>query len=124
MLAPGFIDVHNHSDEGLATDPLAETQVSQGITTLVIGPDGDSPWPIAEYLDERDKSPPAVNVMTMVGHATVRELVMGKDFRRDGDARGDREDGGARRAGHAGRRGGPFLRPRVRRRQLLPRPRS
>ncbi len=82
VLAPGFIDVHNHSTEGLATDPLAETQISQGITTLVLGPDGDSPWPIAAYLDERDKAPAAVNVMTMVGHETVRSLVMGKDFRR------------------------------------------
>jgi len=82
VLAPGFIDVHNHSTEGLATDPLAETQTSQGITTLVLGPDGDSPWPIAAYLDERDKAPAAVNVMTMVGHATVRSLVMGEDFKR------------------------------------------
>src|SRR5207344_2562782 len=82
VLAPGFIDVHNHSTEGLATDPLAETQISQGITTLVLGPDGDSPWPIAAYLDERDKAPAAVNVMTMVGHATVRSLVMGEDFKR------------------------------------------
>jgi N-acyl-D-amino-acid deacylase len=82
VLAPGFIDVHNHSTEGLATDPLAETQISQGITTLVLGPDGDSPWPIAAYLAERDKAPAAVNVMTMVGHATVRSLVMGEDFKR------------------------------------------
>ncbi len=82
VLAPGFIDVHNHSTEGLATDPLAETQISQGITTLVLGPDGDSPWPIAAYLDERDKAPATVNVMTMVGHATVRSLVMGEDFKR------------------------------------------
>ncbi len=82
VLAPGFIDVHNHSEEGLLTDPLAQTQVSQGITTLVLGPDGDSPWPIGEYLQARRDSPPAVNVMTMVGHATVRERVMGEDFRR------------------------------------------
>ena len=86
VLAPGFIDVHNHSDEGLATDPLAETQVSQGITTLVLGPDGDSPWPIAGYLDEREKAPAAVNVMTMVGHETVRSLVMGKDYKRKSTA--------------------------------------
>ena len=52
-LAPGFIDVHNHSEEGIATDPSAQTQVSQGITTLVLGPDGGSPWPIGEYLDAR-----------------------------------------------------------------------
>jgi N-acyl-D-amino-acid deacylase len=82
VLAPGFIDVHNHSTEGLGPDPLAETQVSQGITTLVLGPDGDSPWPIAAYLAEREKAPAAVNVMTMVGHETVRSLVLGKDFRR------------------------------------------
>jgi N-acyl-D-amino-acid deacylase len=81
-LAPGFIDVHNHSETGLSRDPSAETQVSQGITTLVLGPDGDSAWPIADYLAARRASPPAVNVMTMVGHATVRELVMGKDYRR------------------------------------------
>jgi N-acyl-D-amino-acid deacylase len=82
VLAPGFIDVHNHSTEGLEEDPLAVTQVSQGITTLVLGPDGSSPWPIAEYLKARAAAPPAVNVMTMVGHETVRSLVMGKDFRR------------------------------------------
>jgi N-acyl-D-amino-acid deacylase len=82
VLAPGFIDTHNHSTEGLKSDPLAETQVSQGITTLVLGPDGDSPWPIAAYLKERRESPPAVNVMTMVGHETVRHLVMGKDYKR------------------------------------------
>jgi len=82
VLSPGFIDVHNHSTEGLLSDPLAESQVSQGITTVVQGPDGESPWPIAEYLDKLRQAPPAVNVLTMVGHATVRELVMGKDFRR------------------------------------------
>ena len=82
VLAPGFIDPHNHSTEGLETDPLAETQVSQGITTVVIGPDGDSPWPIGEYLAAREKKPAAVNVMTMVGHETVRSQVLGKDYRR------------------------------------------
>jgi N-acyl-D-amino-acid deacylase len=86
VLAPGFIDIHNHSTEGLVTDPLAETQISQGITTLVLGPDGDSPWPIAAYLDEREKTPAAVNVMTMVGHETVRSLVMGKDYKRKSTA--------------------------------------
>ncbi len=86
VLAPGFIDVHNHSTEGLVTDPLAETQVSQGITTLVLGPDGASPWPIATYLEEREKGPAALNVMTMVGHETVRSLVMGKDYKRKSTA--------------------------------------
>ncbi len=84
VLAPGFIDPHNHSTGGLAKDPSAETQVSQGITTLVIGPDGDSPWPIGTYLQARRDAPAAVNVMTMVGHETVRSLVMGeKDYKRE-----------------------------------------
>ncbi len=82
VLAPGFIDVHNHSTEGLKSDPLAETQISQGITTLVLGPDGDSPWPVADYLKQIEEAPPTVNVMTMVGHATVRSLVLGEDYRR------------------------------------------
>ena len=34
VLAPGFIDAHNHSDRGFATDPSAASQVSQGITTV------------------------------------------------------------------------------------------
>ena len=54
---PGFIDIHNHSTDGLARDPLAETQVSQGITTLVVGADGGSPWPIADYLEKRRSDP-------------------------------------------------------------------
>ena len=82
LLAPGFIDPHNHSTEGLETEPAAASQVSQGITTVVLGQDGGSPWPIAEYLEARRKGPPAVNVVMMVGHATVRQQVMGDDFRR------------------------------------------
>jgi N-acyl-D-amino-acid deacylase len=82
VLAPGFIDIHNHSLEGLDSDPLAETQVAQGITTVVQGPDGESPWPIADWIAARRKSPAAVNVAVFAGHATIRGQVMGKDFKR------------------------------------------
>jgi N-acyl-D-amino-acid deacylase len=82
ILAPGFIDIHNHSIEGLDSDPLAETQVAQGITTAVQGPDGDSPWPIKDWIEHRGKSPAALNVAVFAGHATIREQVMGKDFKR------------------------------------------
>ena len=81
-LAPGFIDIHNHSTSGLTQDPAAETQVAQGIATLVVGADGSSPWPIAAFLADRRKSPAAVNVLVMVGHATVRRQVMGDDYQR------------------------------------------
>jgi N-acyl-D-amino-acid deacylase len=82
VLAPGFIDIHNHSTDGLQTDPLAETQIAQGITSLVVGADGDSPWPILPWLDALRKNPAAVNVAVMAGHATIREQVLGKDFKR------------------------------------------
>ena len=82
VLAPGFIDIHNHSTEGLEKDPLAESQVSQGITTMLLGQDGGSPWPISEYLAKMRQSPAALNFLMLVGHATVREKVMGDDFRR------------------------------------------
>lgn len=82
VLSPGFIDTHNHSTEGLLTEPLAVSQISQGLTTLLLGQDGGSPWPIGEYLDKFRKDPPALNFLMLVGHATVREKVMGEDYKR------------------------------------------
>lgn len=82
VVAPGFIDIHNHSDRGLAEDPTARTQILQGITTLAVGPDGSSPWPVAQYLAWAQEKRLAPNLLAFVGHATVRREVMGKDFRR------------------------------------------
>jgi N-acyl-D-amino-acid deacylase len=83
VLAPGFIDAHNHSTEGLDSDPDARTQVSQGITTALLGQDGSSPLPVGAYLERRRSSPAAINVALLVGHGTVRRRVMGEDFRRE-----------------------------------------
>ncbi len=82
VVSPGFIDAHNHSDRGFTTDPSAASQVSQGITTVVIGQDGGSPFPVGEYLARLDQNPIALNVLTFVGHATVRSRVMGQDTNR------------------------------------------
>ena len=82
VLAPGFIDTHNHSDGNLERERLAETQISQGLTTLLLGQDGSSAWPIGEWLDKFRKDPPALNFLTLVGHATIRRKVMGTDFKR------------------------------------------
>lgn len=82
VVSPGFIDAHNHSDRGFNTDPSAASQVSQGITTVVIGQDGGSPFPVGEYLGRLDENPIALNVLTFVGHATVRSRVMGNDTNR------------------------------------------
>lgn len=82
VVAPGFIDAHNHSDRGFNTDPAAASQVSQGITTVVVGQDGGSPFPLGEFFAGLDKSPISLNVVTFVGHATVRSRVMGEDTNR------------------------------------------
>ncbi|BDC52595.1 D-aminoacylase [Bryobacterales bacterium F-183] len=83
VVSPGFIDLHNHSDRGLGDDPQATSQVSQGITTAVIGVDGSSAWPIADWVTKRRANPVAINLLTLVGHATVRSKVMaGGDYKR------------------------------------------
>ncbi|HJO04335.1 MAG TPA: D-aminoacylase [Acidobacteriota bacterium] len=86
VLAPGFIDIHNHSTESLKDDALAMTQVAQGITTIMVGADGSSPWPIGEYLDGIDALSTALNVGTLVGHGTVRRGVLEDDYRRTSSA--------------------------------------
>ena len=82
VLTPGFIDTHNHSDRGLDEDPAAATQVSQGITTIAVGQDGGSALPIGEYLTKLERDPVALNVLTFVGHATLRAKVMGDNTNR------------------------------------------
>src|SRR5438093_1507147 len=51
-VAPGFIDIHTHSDIGILVEPTAECAVHQGVTTHVIGNCGDSPAPIGEGYRE------------------------------------------------------------------------
>ena len=82
VLAPGFIDIHNHSTDRLFDFPLATTQLAQGITTIVVGADGSSPWPISDYLARIDALRPTVNVATLVGHGTVRRFALGENYRR------------------------------------------
>lgn len=77
ILAPGFIDIHNHSESGLLREGTAANQVSQGITTVIVGPDGGSPFPLKDYFAKLDGKV-AVNVGAFIGHATLREQVMVK----------------------------------------------
>ena len=83
VVAPGFIDAHNHSDRGFTADPAAASQVSQGITTVVVGQDGGSPFPVGDFFANLNKNPISLNVITFVGHATVRSQVMGEDTNRE-----------------------------------------
>ena len=87
FVVPGFIDMHSHADRGLVSDSLRARQahnlVAQGITTVVVGPDGRNPtWPIAAEMDAYRNPGSALNVVPMVGHGTVRGLVMGDDYER------------------------------------------
>jgi N-acyl-D-amino-acid deacylase len=91
-VAPGFIDIHSHADDGSGprggfrdSDPLrraAPNLVSQGITTVVVNQDGRSPWPVAEQRALLEKTGIGTNTMLLVGHGTVRRSVMGDDVRR------------------------------------------
>ena len=82
VVAPGFVDIHNHSAGGLAEEPAASSQVAQGITTMALGPDGGGPFEVRDFLDTIEADPPAVNILTFVGHGTVRRHVLGDDYRR------------------------------------------
>ncbi|HEX6279912.1 MAG TPA: D-aminoacylase [Pyrinomonadaceae bacterium] len=81
VLAPGFIDIHNHSEGGLLREGTATNQVSQGITTVIVGPDGGSPASISEYFTKLERKI-GVNVGAFIGHGTIRTMVMKEDFKR------------------------------------------
>jgi N-acyl-D-amino-acid deacylase len=74
-VAPGFIDLHAHL-EPLHRMPAGESAVRQGVTTALGGPDGTSPWPIGDHLRETDRLPLGLNVAYLVGHNTIRRMVL------------------------------------------------
>ena len=108
-LAPGFVDMHAHSDLQLLLNPAHEAKVHQGVTTELIGQDGLSYAPVSDeslaelrvqlagwnddsdalgwswrtvgqYLDRLDGGV-AVNVAYLVPHGSVRLMVMGAEDR-------------------------------------------
>ncbi len=46
VVAPGFIDIHSHSDYNVIIDPRVESKVRQGVTTEVVGNCGSSAAPM------------------------------------------------------------------------------
>ncbi|RYX83078.1 D-aminoacylase [bacterium] len=82
IVAPGFIDTHSHADGGLMENPDAESQIRQGITTAIVGQDGGSHLPLADFLDEVQAKHVALNIASFVGHGSVRSAVMGEDYKR------------------------------------------
>jgi N-acyl-D-aspartate/D-glutamate deacylase len=82
-VAPGFIDVHSHADEGLSRPELNDAApiVAQGVTTVVLNPDGGGPWPLRDQRATYESQGIGVNAALMVGHGTVRREVMGMEDR-------------------------------------------
>jgi N-acyl-D-amino-acid deacylase len=100
VLAPGFIDMHSHSDTLLLEDGLAHSKIRQGVTTEVLG-ESDSAGPasgklpaqklnvrgktlrwstLKEYFDTLEQEGTAVNVASYVGMGTIWRCVMGDSF--------------------------------------------
>ncbi len=77
VASPGFIDIHSHGRRGIFTVPTAENYLREGVTTIVEGPDGSSPLPLAPFLDRVGKTPISINFATFVGQGTIRQNVVG-----------------------------------------------
>jgi N-acyl-D-amino-acid deacylase len=82
VLAPGFIDTHSHADDAILGHRDALADVSQGITTVVVGQDGGSVFPLGDFFSKLERTPAAVNIASYAGHGTIRERVMGADYKR------------------------------------------
>ena len=82
VLAPGFIDTHSHSDRLILTERDALAKITQGIITAVVGQDGDAPYPLADFFAALEAAPAQANIAAFAGHNTLRDEVMGADFKR------------------------------------------
>lgn len=76
-VAPGFIDVHTHTDRDIAEHPDVLNYLLQGVTTVVGGNCGDSEYPLAELFRKLEEVGIAVNFASLVGHNTIRHVVLG-----------------------------------------------
>jgi N-acyl-D-amino-acid deacylase len=105
IVAPGFIDVHSHSDYTLLVDPRAESAIHQGVTLEVLGNCGHGCFPLynkqlakraiygisddlqltwesaGEYFDRLDAAQPAVNVLSLVPNGQLRMSALGLQAR-------------------------------------------
>lgn len=94
-VAPGFVDIHSHSDREIRAVPTADSRVLQGYTCEITGNCGGSAAPraadgkerterlaVAQYLREVEAARPSIHQALLVGHGTLRSNAIG-----DGDRR-------------------------------------
>jgi N-acyl-D-amino-acid deacylase len=115
-VAPGFIDVHSHAGGGLATEGLSPARplLSQGITTVVVNPDGGGPVDLVEQRQELLADGLGVNAAQMVPHGSIRGEVLGMEDRAPTAAELERMKALVRagmEAGAFGLSSGPFYAP-------------
>lgn len=77
-LSPGFIDSHSHHFGSLKKEPTGVAMTNQGITTIIIGQDGDS-YPMDSLNTFFQQNNIAVNVASYTGHSSIREKIMGEN---------------------------------------------
>jgi N-acyl-D-amino-acid deacylase len=102
VVAPGFIDIHSHSDHLLLEDGDAQSKIRQGVTTEVLGEETSggpykgklAPWSmriggetltwstLGEYLETLERRRIATNVASYVGLGNIWRCVMGDSFER------------------------------------------
>jgi dihydroorotase/N-acyl-D-amino-acid deacylase len=77
VVAPGFIDIHSHARRGIFDVPTADNDIRMGVTTVIEGPDGSSPVPLAPFLARLDSLKKSINIGAFIGQGSVRSAVMG-----------------------------------------------
>jgi predicted amidohydrolase YtcJ len=83
VVAPGFIDLHTHSDDGIvaAKGRLNLNYITQGVTTIVTGNCGSGPIDVEEYFQKIDRAGAGSNVIHLAPHGSLRRAVMGVEDR-------------------------------------------
>ena len=116
FVAPGFIDSHSHAGPGLATSGLSHGQplLAQGITTVMINPDGGGPVDLARQETQLLEHGMGVNVAQFVPHGSLRREIVGSGDRAPNAAEMDQMRGAVRQGmeqGAFGLSSGTFYAP-------------
>jgi N-acyl-D-amino-acid deacylase len=81
VVAPGFIDIHTHVEDGVEKVPGGDNYVMDGVTTVVTGNCGGSEDDLGAWFPKLEKIGLGLNVASLIGHNTVRRQVMGSENR-------------------------------------------